>query len=251
MFALAFVDMARDRAGSKILRSQRECLPQLSQLTGGNTLKNMMKTKYVVPLVAVLVLFAGSARADLVFTLDFHFGDVDSTGYVTATFSQTDTDEVTLTMDASTLGAEEFVDGNAGWYFNFTPALGLSTGDFGYVSGAQFLTLDVGEDAQKADGDGWYDFVFDYDDHELGGSSSANGTSVYTITQTGLTIDDFNFLSEPGGGQGVYFSAAHIQSTGTDQQGGDWLGTPMPAPGAVVLGAMGLGLVGWLKRRFA
>ncbi len=214
-------------------------------------MKNMMKTNYAVPLVAVLMLFSGSARADLVFTLDYHFGDVPSTGYLVATFSQQGANVVELEMDASNLGSEEFVDGNAGWYFNFAPGLGLLAGDFAYDSGASFRTLDVGEDGQKADGDGWYDFVFDYYAHELGGSSSANGTSVYTITHLGLTIDDFDFLSEPGGDQGVYFSAAHIQSTGTDQEGSDWLGAPIPAPGAVVLGAMGLGLVGWLKRRVA
>ena len=214
-------------------------------------MKNTIKTKYAVPLMAVLMSFSESAKADLVFTLDYHFGEVPSTGYLVATFSQQGANVVELEMDASNLGSEEFVDGNAGWYFNFAPGLGLLAGDFAYDSGASFRTLDVGEDGQKADGDGWYDFVFDYYPDELGGSSSANGTSVYTITHLGLTIDDFDFLSEPGGGQGVYFSAAHIQSTGTDQQGSDWLGAPIPAPGAVVLGAMGLGLVGWLKRRVA
>lgn len=214
-------------------------------------MKNMMKTNYAVLLVAVLMLFSGSARADLVFTLDYHFGEVPSTGFLVATFSQLDADTVTLTMDASNLGVPEFVDGNAGWYFNFAPGLGLSAGDFAHDSGASFLTLVVGEDGQKADGDGWYDFVFDYSANVFGGGSSTFGTSVYTITHTGLAIGDFDFLSEPGGSEGVYLSAAHIQSTGADQLGSDWLGAPIPAPGAVVLGAMGLGLVGWLKRRVA
>jgi hypothetical protein len=54
----------------------------------------------------------------------------------------------------------------------------------------------------------------------------AGETSVYDITYTGagtLSASSFNFLSDEGGGQGTYHSAAQVQGiTANDYSG--WIG---------------------------
>ena len=61
----------------------------------------------------------------------------------------------------------------------------------------------------------------------------------------------FSLSYDSGAGQGIFFSAAHVQGITGGVEGSGWIGTPIPAPGAVVLAMLGLPLVGWIKRRFA
>lgn len=225
-----------------------------------------MKRKLFVSAIAswgLLAVAAAPASADLVLTLNDHFGTDPAAGFLRATFMQVDANTVSLTLDASNLQKDEFV-GSFGWAFNFTDGLALDQSSFENVGGlGGTVTVDPSGSGSllKADGDGDYDFAIVFlqgNGDRLGapnGDGIAGSSSVYEITLAGLLESDFNFLSDEGGGQGTYFSAASVQGVFRDggmpnnTDGSDWLGAPIPAPGAVLLGAIGLGFVGWMKRR--
>src|SRR5262249_6541539 len=85
--------------------------------------------------------------------------------------------------------------------------------------------------ALKADGDGYFDGKFQYSGSKVLGNGQ---TLSFRLSATGqnLGVDDFNFLSLPGGGTGSFIMASHIQSL--PQHGSSvWVGTvasvPLPA----------------------
>jgi hypothetical protein len=73
---------------------------------------------------------------------------------------------------------------------------------------------------------------------------------VIVLTGTNLTADDFAYLSDtgPGDNPGPFYSAAHIGSTGVDNEGSDWLGA-VPEPGPLALFSTSLIVAGALMRR--
>jgi len=135
-----------------------------------------------------------------------------------------------------------------------------------------FLTLIgisfFGSQSEQADGDGNYNIMVDFNTSP----PTFDGGEVLEFTLAGvvgLTADDFAFLSDEGGGQGTYFSAAKIQNSncisgdlngGTadpktcndtgpnDNEGSDWLGA-VPEPGALALFATSLIVASGLTRR--
>ncbi|MCH8269628.1 MAG: hypothetical protein IH985_00260 [Planctomycetes bacterium] len=90
----------------------------------------------------------------------------------------------------------------------------------------------------KADGDGFFDYRFNWSANTFGGVQSV----VYKFT--GMTASWFNFVSEPGGGQGRYFAVAKVQGIGAGGDSG-WIGyIPLPsAAGMAFMGLLGLGCV--------
>lgn len=93
---------------------------------------------------------------------------------------------------------------------------------------------------------GWTGFV--NDDGEYGWSTDDADEYGITMTQSLNTMTVvFSGLRNI-----TYVPVAYDLASGTIVDNPNWVvSTVAPAPGAVVLCAMGLGLIGWIKRRFA
>ena len=137
---------------------------------------------------------------------------VNTPPWMTATFESVNSNTVRLTMSADNLSGEEFI---SKWFFNFDG--NASSLGFAYVSGPASSNIYQGESNNtKADGDGYYDIGF-YFPTSSGSRFDAGKTVVYDITYTSaITASSFNVFSAPGGGNGSYLTAAHVQSIAPD-----------------------------------
>ena len=192
-----------------------------------------------------------------VFTLQAEFEFSGATApigippWLTATFDDQDTPgSVIMTLIATNLTGGEFV---SGWYFNLDPVLApMDATDLIFstpVITGSFTTpsISTGIDAFKADGDGKYDILLNFD---TSGSISTRFTSgdaiSYTITGiSSLTADSFNTLSQPAGGHGPFPMAAHVQGIGPDGALSGWVTAPEPA----TVSFLALGSLLLLRRR--
>lgn len=161
--------------------------------------------------------------------------------------------DVRLTISASGLATGENV---LQTYFNLDPLLDPNNLSFTYIgassTGPSFTGSSTGADSLKADGDGKYDFLFDFPS----GSGFDAGESVVIDISSTETINafSFNFLSAPAGGHGPFLAAAHIQNTtGAGTGGSGWIApAPIPVPAAIWLFGSGLiGLAGVARRKAA
>ena len=200
------------------------------------------------------------AKADTTLGLDFIFSGSTPPGnpapWGTATFADVP-GGVQLTLANNLSGTEFF----GAWYFNLDPAKNASSLNFALQPGGTgTVTVDginKGTDAFKADGDGFFDVVIEFGQSGEG-RYGAGDSLIYLITGIpGLTAADFNHASSSGGGTGVYFSAAHLQSLAGGQS--DWIGDgdggggpgggPVPEPSTyLVLGSF-VAMALYLKRR--
>ena len=155
------------------------------------------------------------------------------TPWLTATFDDGGTaGSVDLTLETTNLVEVEHVKV---WLFNLNPAFDAAdlasltftetdrTGTFGVP------TISKAIDGFPADGDGYFDIEI-----ALAQPASPHfgvGDKVeYTITGIGsLTAGSFNFVSTPDGSPGIFTTAAHVGSTGIDDEQSGWISVPEPS----------------------
>ena len=215
-----------------------------------------MKKILLLPvLVLGMFMFVFPAQAAII-TLDLgtkFSGDTpdptDNPPWLRATFDDENTPgSVTLTMEALSLAAGQFVNSNKGWYFNFEPGLNLTDNDFEYLSDVEATSISVDEDGFESDGDGYFDINIEFDISNF----TAGSSSTYEITLDGITAYSFAYLSFPDGGQGEYYTAAHVKNTPGDE-GSGWIGagtyTVVPIPSAVWLLGNGLIALAGIRNR--
>ena len=128
------------------------------------------------------------------------------------------------------------------FYFNTTTDVsGLTFSTQNPISPAGTLnySFDTSSNFYKPDGDGYFDGVVDFGD----GGTKLSSISFALSADNPLDISDF-IAGSVGGNKGSFIFAAHWQNTDTPAES-EFVGSPVPIPGAIWLLWSGLiGLVG-------
>src|SRR5262245_43746761 len=163
------------------------------------------------------------------------------------------TGSVTVTMSGNGLTGSEFV---SGWYFNLDPMVDASLLTVTPSANTNVIldSVNIGANAFHPAGAGLYDFFVSFTTAgNAGGRFQADESFVLIITGPGINANSFNFASVPHGGNGTFFSAAHVQAIGVNGSLSGWIGTgadqlPSPAPLSTpdpgTLALLGIGLAG-------
>lgn len=206
-------------------------------------------SKQNLPALFLLLAATAFAKADsTTLSLDSVFNPsvAGTSPYVVADFSSTHPGTVNLTLTSPGLVTNP-AESLMSLFLNTNPALGdpanhlviKSTDSTGDLMGTS-----IGEDANKADGDGKYDVMLTF----KSGTVSHTSTNTFSIVGSGafasISAGTFSFIGSPGSGSntGPFYAAAHVQNT-TTSGGGGWIGATVPAPVPAATTAMLFGVI--------
>lgn len=188
---------------------------------------------------------AGAANAALVFDSAIEFsGATPPAGaapWLRTTIANAGTDTVTIKFENINLVGTEFV---SKMFLNLDPAMNPADLSFGSpveVGTFALPTINKGTNLYKADGDGFFDLVFEFataNPQRFGAGESLT----YTVTGiTGLNENSFNFLSVNGPvGNTGYPVAGHVQGIGPNGADSGWVTVPEPCSLALLVAAIPL-----------
>jgi hypothetical protein len=192
----------------------------------------------------------GASAVSITFDLNFEFSNgtppEGGTPWVTVTIDDAadgvGANGVRVTVSNVGLVGTEFVSEIS---LNLDPALDPTDLTETAVNTAAVgaFAVSYGADAFQADGDGKFDIlvVLPPPPGAFSDKFTAGETIVFDLDLGApLSAADFDFGSAPGGGQGTFKAAAHVQGIGEDGEESGWIG-PVPEPGAALLLALGLG----------
>jgi len=185
-------------------------------------------------ILGILAVSAAGALSSAASTVSYDFGQVSGGAtpggtppWVQAVFTDAGmpSDTVQVTLTAGDLGGSAYV---SYWYFNLDSTMNPTALNFtasGSAGSFNGPTVATGANGFKAGPDGKFDILFTFSSTGDNSTRFTSGDSVtYTISGiSGLTADDFNWLSTSAGGNGAYTSAAHIQSGSTDGNCPAWI----------------------------
>jgi hypothetical protein len=200
-------------------------------------IKNIYNSVKISLLLLIVIIFTvlTSAEVRAHQFADYGTPPEGTSPWLTAVFDDSfgGSDTVRLFMTATNLTSDEFI---SQWYFNFDPFLDASMLTFSAVDVSPLQNgnpkfnwgindvgtknkndINIGNDLWKAGGDGMYDFVFNFPTSNAGGGEyrfTSGETVVLDITYRGGDIDigSFDFFSAQRGNEGIYKTAAHVQS---------------------------------------
>lgn len=208
-------------------------------------MKNMKWVLAALTALGMVATVPTQARAAMItFDLVTVFSGANPSGNPSITLTDV-AGGVQVTFNSGSISGTEFLDD---FFLNYTGDLGSLAAM--NTSGVNANGVSFGSNSFKADGDGYFDILFDFPPPPGGSATFGAGeTSTWLLTGTGISTALFNDSSfcQTGCGTGSYFAAVHIQGItgGLSSWNGDPDGpggpppppppTPVPEPASMML----------------